>query len=295
MRAIVLGADGQIGRALAKALQRRNAVVLSTTRRTTPHSSSRLRIDLADPDLHETALPEADVAYFCAAMTGFAACRRNRDLAHRVNVAAPSALARRLAAKGTRVVLLSTNAVFNLQTPQVPAATRPSPRTIYGALKAEAEALFAALGTAASILRLTKVLTPELALFTGWIDALCRGGQITAFSDMRVAPIALDDAVAALLAIADDGSGGIYQVSGAKDISYFEAACHLARGAGVAGERVIEQRAADAGIAPEELSISSSLDTSRLAALTGWAPPDPFAVIDSVYKPALQAALRPQQ
>ena len=47
-------------------------------------------------------LPEADIAFFCAAITSFAACRTNEALARQVNVTSPLLLARRLVAAGNK-------------------------------------------------------------------------------------------------------------------------------------------------------------------------------------------------
>jgi dTDP-4-dehydrorhamnose reductase len=295
MRALVVGVDGGIGAALTQALRQRGDEVLGTTRRPAPHVPGVLSLDLARAHMDSVALPDVDIAFFCAAMTGLAECRKDPDLARRVNATGPARLAQRLVARGTRVLLLSTNAVYDWQTPCVPASQLPCPLTVYGQLKAEAETEFAALGEAAVILRLSKVLTPELKLFCGWIDALADGGEVTAFTDLHLAPIALADAVSALLALADRPVSGLFQISGAKDISYVAAARHLARRLGVPQTRVGEGSAAAAGFPAEEITTFSSLDSSRFSELTGWVPPDPYAVLDRVFGPALAAARNPNE
>ncbi len=290
MRVLVVGVDGGIGGALAAALRRRGDTVFGTTRRPGAPAQEIVVLDLAGSDVDTVALPRTDIAVFCAAMTGLAECRKDSELARRVNTTGPARLARRLIAQGARVLLLSTNAVYDWQTPCVPASRPPCPLTVYGQLKAEAEAEFSAFGTAAIVLRLSKVLTPELKLFCGWIDALAAGREVTAFSDLHMAPIALDDAVSALLALADRSDSGLFQVSGATDISYVEAARHLARSIGVGPARVREARAADAGFPRAEITTFSSLDSTRFSKLTGWVPPDPYAVLDRVFGSAIETA-----
>lgn len=290
MRAIVVGVDGGIGRALAEALSRRGDLVFGTTRRTASVADNTTLLDLASPHVADVALPRADIAIFCAAMTGLAECRKDPERARRVNTSGPALLARRLVGTGTRVMLLSTNAVFDWQTPRVPVSRAPCPLTVYGMLKAEAETEFTALGEAAVILRFTKVLTPALGLFREWINALGSGETVKAFSDLHLAPISLDDAVMALLALSDHFVSGIFQISGAQDISYFEAARHLARRTGVPLDRVCEARASNAGFPQEEITTFSSLDSERYSQLTGWVPPDPYAVLDAVFGPAIASA-----
>jgi len=288
MKTIVVGADGVIGRALAVALASQGHFVCATTRRPTPNRCG-VHLDLSSFDVDAIQLPEADIAFFCAAITGFAACRANEALARQVNVTAPILLARRLVAAGTRVVLLSTSAVFDWRTPHVQASCRPCPVTVYGKLKAEAETAFSVFGAAASILRLTKVLTPGDSLFNNWIDDLRQEKSVTAFSDHHMAPVTLSDAVAALLAISRSSEGGIFQISGAHDVSYYEAALHLASRLNAERHRVIESRASENGVLPEEIIRYSSLETSRIGALTGWKAPEPYSVIDEVFRERFNA------
>jgi dTDP-4-dehydrorhamnose reductase len=290
MKAIVFGADGTIGSALARALEQRGDIVHGTTRRAALVGPRRPFLDLAASDVETVSLPGADVAFFCAAIVSYAECRTNPALARRVNVTNPAILARRLVAAGARVVLLSTSAVFGGREPNVPASRAPSPVTVYGELAAEAEKQFGALGPAASIVRLTKLITPDAKRFTNWIDALSRGQAVVAFSDLRMAPISLDDAIFALLAIADSPAGGIYQISGAADISYYDAARHIALRLGVDPTLVIEERASKAGIRPEEITQFASLDGRRLTELTGRVAAEPYAVLDSVFKDQFKAS-----
>lgn len=290
MKAIVFGADGTIGGALARALEARGDIVHGTTRRPALAGPRRPLLDLATSDVAAFPLPEADVAFFCAAIVSYAECRTNPELARRVNVINPAVLARRLVAAGARVVLLSTSAVFGGKAPNVPAERAPCPCTVYGELAAEAEKQFTALGKAASIVRLTKLITPDAKRFTNWIDALSRGQAVVAFSDLRMAPISLDDAISALLAIAASPAGGIYQISGSSDISYYEAARHIALRLRVAPTLVIEERASRAGIRPEEITEFSSLDAGRVTGLTGRPAPEPYAVLDTVFKDQFAAS-----
>ena len=281
MRAIIVGGDSTIGHALAAALRARGDTIWTTTRRPNP-SDGMIRLDLSDRNLLGQPLPKADLVCFCAAITRFADCRQNPDLARTVNVTAPVALAGQLVRQGTRALLLSTSAVFDWQTPNVPASKTPCPTSLYGKLKAEAEAGFRSFGSQASIVRFAKILHSDLALFTSWIKALEERRPIEAFTDLSMAPISLDDAVRSLTAVIDDKAGGIYQLSGACDISYFDAAVHLADRSGSDRALVQPASAAEAGIPSEEITVFSSLDSSRLAQLSCPAP-NPFAVLDAVF------------
>ncbi|HEY1980252.1 MAG TPA: sugar nucleotide-binding protein [Xanthobacteraceae bacterium] len=283
MRSIVIGADGVVGGALVRVLSSRGDLTYRTTRRPAASLDGCIRLDLASVDVDAITLPDVDIAFFCAAIASFSECRSNFDLARRVNVMGPVAIARRLAAAGTQVVLLSTSAVFDWSVPCVDAGREPCPITAYGRLKAEAEAEFTNLGELATILRLTKVLTPDNKLLNGWLEQLRRGRALSAYSDHHMAPVTLDDTIAGLLAISDNSAAGLFQLSGARDISYFEAARHLAWIAGVRSDLVTAARASDGGLPAEEIIRFSSLDTSRMEALTGWKAPDPCSVLNSLF------------
>lgn len=290
-KVLIVGSDGPIGRALEEDLIARGDEVFATTRRLAQIGSpGRIFLDLADPTAVETTpLPDVDAVIICAAIARFADCRAQPELARQVNVRAPAALASRLARKGASIVLLSTSAVFDCTTPLCRADHPRAPRSAYGAFKAEAEDQILALGRQASVLRLTKVLDPAMPLINHWIGALQAGNHVRAFVDHGLSPILLRDVVLALCAILDDGAGGIYQISGAGDLSYADAAQYLASRLGV-GVRLVERVSAlETGIDPGEITLYTSLDASRLAMLTGWSPPQPRDVIDSAFAHRLTA------
>lgn len=287
MKALVIGVDGGIGRALARGLADRGDHVIATTRRAGA-SRSEIRLNLASESIATQELPQADVAILCAAMTGLAECRKNPELSQQVNAIAPAVLARRILAQGTRVVFISTNAVYDWQSPLVPATDPPRPSTLYGQQKAYAEAAISELGGNAAILRPTKVLTPELRLFRSWIDALSGGKEVEAFSDMQIAPVTLGDVVGALITLAGSAEAGIFQISGARDISYFDAARHLAGRVGADASQVKACSARALGFPDTEITSYSSLASDRYSRLTGWAPPDPLAALDSVFGAAIE-------
>jgi dTDP-4-dehydrorhamnose reductase len=281
MRILVVGADGLIGQALSSELGRRGYDVIGTTRRAQGAASrSSVFLDLAADRL--APVPPADVMVICAAIARFADCRDRFDLAHRVNVASRLALARTATVNGRRVVALSSSAVFDCMRPQSKADWAPAPRSAYGRLMAEAEAGILACG--GSVLRSTKVITAGSGVLPEWITTLRSGGAVQAFEDHSFCPLRLNDVVDAIIAVVEQPEGGIFQVSGASDICYADAARHVAGRIGVPRDRVTAIRAVDNGIPAGDMTPFTSLETGRLSALTGFQPPEPGAVIDAVYQ-----------
>jgi dTDP-4-dehydrorhamnose reductase len=285
MRCLIIGADGSIGGALALALGRCGHDVITTTRRTQAAGDGSIFLDPAGrlPDL-----PEVDVAVICAAMARLEECRRDPELARRVNVMAPLELGRSLRSAGARVILLSTAAVFDGNNAHVGESEKPMPRSAYGLLKAEAEARLLDLGALASVLRLTKVVKPNAGILSEWIARLGDGKTVRALSDRRLCPLTVAHAVDAVMALIENGEGGIYHASGAADVSYADAACFIARRIGVASDRVEAVCAVDESEA--ELMPFTSLATSRLSRLSGFVPPEPLGVLGDVYGHEIEAA-----
>ena len=131
-------------------------------------------------------------------------------------------------------------------------------------------------------LRLSKVIYPDNALFRSWIDNLRDGNPISAFSDMTLSPVELGDVVALLSFIGSRAEPGLYQASGARDISYHDFALMLASQMGIDGSMVRATSARQSGIPSKQILAYTSLDCSRLTELTGFVQPEPAQVIRQV-------------
>src|SRR5262245_18408122 len=202
-RALVVGGDGRIARALIPALIRGGYEVIATTRRgAAAQSVAGIELDLAEvARAGSVTLPACDVAFVCAAMSGYAACRSDEARARAVNVDAPAAIARALRGCGAQLVFLSTNGVFDGEKPFRSAADEPDGWTAYGRSKAAAEAALRAIDSRAAVLRLARVFVPGEPLLAGWAERLRSRETVTAFADMVAAPVSAEPAVTALLAI----------------------------------------------------------------------------------------------
>jgi dTDP-4-dehydrorhamnose reductase len=131
MRVAVTGAGGRLGRALVEAFGGIDV-----------RAWSRPFYDLDDPGAAERAIAvdRPDLIVHPAAWTDVDGCARQPDLAGRRNATAVAELARAAAERGTRLVLVSTNEVFDGRSN---AAYRPGdatgPINAYGASKLEGE------------------------------------------------------------------------------------------------------------------------------------------------------------
>jgi dTDP-4-dehydrorhamnose reductase len=281
---LLVGGDSEIGAATHQFLKSRGIASAATTRRKERVAADRPFLDLASPlDAWE---PPAGTTAACifAAIARIAACNADPKGSAHVNVTQTVALADRLLARGIPVLFLSTNQVFDGTMPNVAADAPHSPVTEYGRQKARAETVFLARmeeGPAA-ILRLAKVVSPDMPLIRNWIDALVAGKAVGAFRDMTMAPAETALVAGAISALMQDGARGIFQLTGPRDLSYAEIGRYLAKRLGADPALVGENTTLDAGLPAGSARPHTTLDSSRLRAAYGIAAPDVLEIIDSV-------------
>jgi dTDP-4-dehydrorhamnose reductase len=270
---LIVGRDSLIGRSLLLRLREAGQTVIGTTRRPESSSPPDMMLDLAGDPASWQCPESVNVAVLCAGVTKIAGCRANPEDSARINVDALVALAERLASRGTFVVYLSTNHVFDGTRPFVRADDPISPATEYGRQKAEAEGRIRALDRLAAIVRFTKVLGSGDPLFSQWSVALKNSQVIHPFSDMFMAPVPVACAVTVLCLVALTRQPGIWQVSGDRDISYAEAARLGAASLRVSDALVqpipMAQAISGAGQPPR----NTTLDIERIRTELGIEPP----------------------
>jgi dTDP-4-dehydrorhamnose reductase len=280
---LVTGAEGGIARALVKALRTSGNTVWNTTRRTPSVGPRTLFVDLADePQQWTLPVEPVDVAFLCAAVTSQERCGTEPELTRRINVEHTVALAEKLIAQHSFVVFLSTNLVFDGETPFARSDHAYSPRSAYGMQKAEAEQRLLALGERVAVVRLGKVIAARTKLFDGWIEALRAQREITPFDNLAMAPVSMKFAADVLCRVAAERRPGIVHANAAHDITYARAAEIIATRIG-ADQRLIvpTQGVLTAHVCSPRYA---ALDASGLAAL-GFDAPLPERAFDHVVSP----------
>lgn len=278
---LIVGADSSIGRRLADNLRNVGISVVKTSRKNDASSASTLFLDLSK-DISDWQPPEnISVAFWCAAVTSLEDCRVHTQLSRTINVDNTCCLARAFAANGIFNVYISSNLVFDGSVCFQQQDATPCPTTEYGRQKAEVERCFLNMGKLASVVRLTKVLTPGAPLLHNWIRSLQNNIPIHPFSDLLFSPIRLDFVITVLARIAELKVDGIVQVSGNADISYEQAARYIAERLGVDTRLVQPIKISESHLEFEAIPQSSTLDTGRLEKELGLVAPDVWQAIDS--------------
>ena len=273
---LIVGADSAIGRRLVAAFEASGKSVWQTTRKRETVSERRLFLDLSK-DVSQWPLPSVNIrmVILCAAITSIEQCRVDTKTSRQVNVLNIVTLAKRFVNMGAFVIFLSTNAVFDGDTPFANPGDPVNPQTEYGRQKAEAEEQLQNYKDRVAIVRFSKVITPDIPLFNGWVRDLKARKQIHPFLDMVMAPISLEFAVEVLLQVSKRQLSGITQASAAEDITYTYAAQYISKKLGVDKTLIKPISFREIGITFSPLH--TTLDSTRLAAF-GLNPPKPINI-----------------
>ena len=284
MTFLLVGGDLAIAVAPTAALRGAGLAAVATTRRRDTLAEGRVFLDLAPP-LGDWQPPSGIAAACVFAVAGHIVdCARDPAATALVNVARTIELVERLAGQGIYVLYLSTDKVFDGHRAHVPADAPLSPAGEYGRQKARTDAHLQAMiatGAPVGILRLARILSPGMALFRQWRDALAAGQKVRPFHDMMMAPTLAADAAAAILALMQARAAGVWQLSGPRDVSYAEIAGFIARRVGADPTLVEPVAAASAGMPAGATPRHTTLDSGALARF-GIVPRDPWEVIAAV-------------
>lgn len=269
---LVVGAAGMIGEALARSLRSSSEKVVGADLWRDNLGSEKIFLNLSS-DPSEWKLPQRiKTAYICAGITRLEDCRRDPVGSSRVNVAGTLNLVEALISKGTFIVFLSSNQVFDGTIPNVSALQPQNPINEYGRQKAAVEKVLSQWPELTAIVRLTKVVGPD-SIFSGWAQSLRQGQPIRPFTDMVVSPVLLATVVSILKLIGDQRLGGIWQISGEHDVSYCDAAMIGGKIMGVDLNLIRPWTIAEAGLDLEANPANTTMDTDRIRNDFGLAPP----------------------
>jgi dTDP-4-dehydrorhamnose reductase len=281
---LVVGANSEIGSAAARLMQARGEKVLTTTRRLVT-SSHQVQHDFNSP-IESFAIPEGvRCACIFVAVARLAACEADPAGSALINVKRTIALIDLLVARRIYTLFLSTNQVFDGDTPHVAAGTPMSPISEYGRQKAETESLLhkrMADGAPIGVLRLAKVVSPGMALLSTWTQELVSGRKIRAFSDMTMAPTPVDLVAISIARMMEERLSVVAQLTGPRDVTYVDIARFLANKNGVNPRLIEPVSALESGMAKGATPRNTTLDCSLIAERYGVIVPDAFDVIDKV-------------
>ncbi|MFD8563145.1 sugar nucleotide-binding protein [Streptosporangium canum] len=192
------------------------------------------------------------------------AAARQADWATAADGAAHVAVA--AAAAGTRLVHVSSDAIFSGARIRYDERCAPDPITPYGAAKAAAETAIKAICPDAVIARTSLIIGDGRSPHERLVHALATGQrQGMLFTDDVRCPVHVADLAAALLELARSEHTGVHHVAGADAISRYDLGLLIARRDGLDSSALPCGRRADTGIpGPLDVRLDSTATQQRL-------------------------------
>jgi dTDP-4-dehydrorhamnose reductase len=217
MRALVLGASGQVGTALGERLTARHHSWVGTYAGVP--RPGLLLLDIADAEAARRLIAQSapDWVFCVGALTHVDRCEEHPEEALRLNRDAPAAVARAAAERGAGIVFFSTEYVFDGAAGPYAEDDPVNPLSVYGRSKLEGERAVAAANPRAVIVRTTVVYGPE-PQGKNFVYQLLRraraGERMRVPADQISSPTYNADLAAASVELAERGCRGVYHVAG---------------------------------------------------------------------------------
>jgi dTDP-4-dehydrorhamnose reductase len=237
---LLTGASGQLGGWLLHELRRRglDIVAWGGPRSAQLPGGDWRPVDLADAGAVAAAFREArpTVVLHAAAVASVAECYRDPGRVLQINAAGTAGLADLAAGAKARLLLVSTDLVFDGEKGDYEEGDAPSPLSAYGRSKLEAERAVLGRPRCAAVrvsLLYGRTLTGRPAFFDQQLQLLRSGRTVTCFADEWRTPLDLKTAAAALVDVAHSDFEGPLHVGGPERLSRLEMGRRLAAALGV--------------------------------------------------------------
>jgi dTDP-4-dehydrorhamnose reductase len=265
MRVTIFGATGLLGKALMREWKEDEV---------TGFGSGDGDIRNAEQVLHLVQRSRPDWIVLAAAYTDVDGCETNRDLAFNVNCRGAINVAQVAKQQGARLLLLSTDYVFD-GTKSTPYATGDprSPHTVYGQSKAEAEAQLERILPQCCIARTSWLFGTGGKCFPDTILKLAATRpQLEVVGDQRGSPTYSVDLARALIRLCRQEASGVVHVTNRGECSWYEFAREIIARAGLV--TVVRETTSDKFVRPAERPKYSVLSPESLEnrgiEMPGW-------------------------
>jgi dTDP-4-dehydrorhamnose reductase len=223
-------------------------------------------VDLADHDQTASALrgTRPAVVIHAAAVAAISDCARDPERAERVNVGG----SRVLAELSDRLVLVSTDLVFDGERGNYTESDPPAPLSVYGRTKAVLSF------PRHAVVRVSLLYGPALgsrpSFFDNQVSALRAGRPVRLFRDEWRTALGLGTAARALVAVARSDVAGLLHIGGRERMSRLEMGQRLATCLGLDPSAIVPASRTDG--ATESRPRDTSLDSSRWRGLFPGVP-----------------------
>jgi dTDP-4-dehydrorhamnose reductase len=277
MKLLVIGASGLLGGRLAKIFSEQFDVVASRHRSAVVTGLASVGLDVEYASSVEKALKStrADAVLHAAALASTEACEQEPDRARRVNVDGSEMVARACAARGVRLVAISTDLVFDGSARDVDESHRAAPLMVYGRTKLDAEQAVLTAHPRSAIARVALMIGrgfgPRGTASEAIAWDLKAGRRPALFTDEYRTPVDAESLAPALAALLSGTQTGRFHFGGPERISRYELGRRVARSLGLDENGIDAVKQSDRpSAAPRPADVS--LDSSRARRELGYKP-----------------------
>lgn len=235
---LVTGANGLVGQAIVKQLEKANYTIVATSKNPQTFISDVCLFECVDlTNISEfeyiAGKHKPDVIVHCAALSKPDECEQNQPVCWKMNVEAVETIARYCEKNKTFLVYMSSDFVFSGIEGIYDENVEPYPVSFYGRSKFEGENIVRAIVTSYAIIRTSLVYgTVENNIrsnFVLWVrNALTEGKQIKVVADQYRTPTYNIDIAKAINEIIDKKTIGIYNIAGKDYLSVYDIAIETA-------------------------------------------------------------------
>lgn len=225
MKVLIIGAKGQLGRALVKQLKRdKETYHVTTTTHETLDITNKERIDVCIYDLRP------DIILNCAAYTAVDAAEENEEVAYAVNAQGPKYLAQACEEIGAKFIQVSTDYVFDgIGAVHKREEDKVNPQSVYGQTKCQGEEAVRKYCTRHFILR-TAWLYGEGNNFVRTMLKLAQThSEINVVGDQFGTPTYTKDLAKVMIGLMQTEYYGTYHATCEGSCSWYDFACEIFR------------------------------------------------------------------
>lgn len=218
---LIVGIDSLIGSYLSNYLDTFGYKIYGTTRRKINSWGGDKRVIFLDLSEKTILFPKVqfDIAIICAGISNLEFCENFPVESSKINFDKTIEVIKNFLDSKTHVIFLSTNAVFDGTKQFYKYFDKVSPITNYGKLKSRVEKFFDDENYC--ILRLTKVLTPNMNFLVQLENDFKLGKELNAFTNLFISPITLTQVGDALHKLISSKAEGVYQLGSEFEMSYY--------------------------------------------------------------------------
>ncbi len=229
-RVLVTGSEGQLGQSLVAQIENDEESVLLA-------ALSHRDLDISDSDAVSRFFEKfsgegIDVLINAAAFTAVDRCEEEQEVAYRVNAQAPAQLADLCAETACKLVHVSTDYVFDGESPEPYREDAPTgPRSVYGLSKLQGEQAVLASSGDSLVVRTSWVFGPGHNFVRSILRQAAIRREDPNLSPLRVvddqlgAPTYSDDLAAGILGLGDTGAQGLFHLCNSGSVDW----CRFAR------------------------------------------------------------------